>query len=274
MAAERTLPDEVGAGLQLDKLLDTDDIGACCATLYEHPAVRWLLGDELHPGGATTTRRAFELMALGREDRLLDVACGSGASALLAVRERGCEAVGVDRSEGALAHAREDAQTDGIAARAGFQAADAGALPFADASFSALLCECSLSTFADKAGAVAEMRRVLSAGGRIAVSDVVVDADLLPEELRGPPATVACVGDALDTHGYEEVLRGSGFELTAIESHDEAAARLVARVEDRLRGARLLGFPGTEAFIEAARLARWAIEDGILGYSTYAAVRG
>ncbi|MEO8091629.1 MAG: class I SAM-dependent methyltransferase [bacterium] len=276
MAAEPS--PEVGelAGLgelDLDGLLGVGDVGACCATLYEHPGVRWLLGDELHPGGEATTRRALELVALDQGDRLLDVACGQGASALLAVRERDCEAVGIDRGEAALARARETAQSEGLAGRVSFQGADAGALPFPDASFSALLCECSLSAFADKARAAAEMRRVLAPGGRVAISDVVVDSVGLPQALRGPLATIACVGDALDAAGYARLLESAAIAVVAVESHDAAAARLAERVEDRLRGARLLGLARAGEMVELARVARRAIDEGVLGYATFSGVR-
>ncbi len=275
MAAEHTIGGgEIAglAGLDLGRLLDGGDVGACCAALYEHPAVHWLLGGELHPGGEATTRRAFELLALDRADRLLDVGCGDGGSALLAVGERGCEAVGVDLGETALERGAEAASASGLGSRASFRRANAEALPFAEASFSAVLCECAVSTFAEKAGALAEMRRVLGPGGRIAISDVVADRASLPEQLRGPLAAVACVGDALDAPGYGALLRRCGFEPTATESHDAQAARLAARVEDRLRGARLLGIGGLEEPIAMARLAREAIEEGVLGYSTFVAI--
>lgn len=58
----------------LTELLRGGDVKRCCAAVYAHPAVRWLLGDELHPGGQTTTRRALELIGAGPGERLLDVA--------------------------------------------------------------------------------------------------------------------------------------------------------------------------------------------------------
>jgi len=45
-------------------------------------------------------------------------------------------------------------------------------LPFADASLDGLIAECVLSTLADPARALAEWRRVLKPGGRLASSDV------------------------------------------------------------------------------------------------------
>lgn len=249
-----------------------------CALVYEHPGVRWLLGDELHPGGAATTRRALELAGVGGGDRLLDVACGHGASAVLAARELGCEVVGLEYGEGAVAEAGAAARAAGVASRVSFVRGDAEALPFADGSFDAVLCECSLCTFPDKARAAGEIRRVLRPGGRVALSDVVVDRARLPDSLRGPLAALACVGDALSLAGYAELLGAAGLVVQAVESRDEDAALLARRVHERLRGARLMGVVRLEGApldvseaIELVARGRAAIGSGVIGYAIFVA---
>jgi arsenite methyltransferase len=259
-------------GAILDALPDPAQApGACCAALYENAAVRWLLGGELHPGGAATTRRAFELMGLAPGDRLLDLGCGGGDSVLLAASERGAKGVGLDLGAAAIAGAQAAARAQDLDGSAAFVRADASAVPFPPGSFDAVLAECAVSTFADKDGAVTEMRRVLRGGGRVAISDVVVDHRRLPDRLRGPLASLACVGSALDVSGYETLLAGAGLRLRAVERCDAAAARLAERVEDRLRGARLLGFDGLDGAIELAGLARSALAAGTLGYAVLTA---
>jgi arsenite methyltransferase len=263
---------------QVEELLAAGDAKSCCAALYEHPAIRWLLGGELHPGGAATTRRALELIGLGPRDRLLDVASGTGASALLAAREFGCEVVGVDYGERAVLGANEAADAESPAVAAGFVRGDAEALPLPDAAFDAVLCECSLSSFPDKRRALGEIRRVLRPGGRLALSDVVAERARLPEELDGPLAALACVGEAQSARGYQRLLAAAGFRPAAIESRDEDAAALAERVEDRLRGARLLGLDRASETpisiadaIEIVAAARRAIAGGALGYTIFAA---
>jgi arsenite methyltransferase len=260
--------------------LAPEELKACCAATYEEPAVRWLLGGELHPGGEYSTRRAFELIRLGRGDRLLDVASGSGASALLAAREFGAWVFGVDYGDQAVLRATVAASAEGLDPRVRFARADAENLALPDESFDAVLCECSLCTFPDKARAVAEMGRVVRPGGRVAIADVVVDPDRLPEELFGPLATIACVGSALTKSGYEELLDGAGLEVFATESRESDTARFVDGIEERLRGARLLGldrFAGSpfdmHEAIELVRLARRSIDEGAIGYAIFAASR-
>jgi hypothetical protein len=108
----------------------------------------------------------------------------------------------------------------------------------------------------------------------------VVDRARLPEALTGQLAAVACVGEALSRLGYERLLAEAGLRLTAVEPRDEDAAALAERVEDRLRGARLLGLDrasdspiATAEAIEIVGAARRAIADGALGYAIFAATR-
>jgi arsenite methyltransferase len=260
---------------ELARTLSAGDRKACCATAYSHPAVRWLLGGELHPGGEATTRRALELIAPRPGERLLDVASGAGTSAILAARELGCDVVGVEYGADAVREAQVAADDAGVGDRVGFVAGDAEALPFDDREFDAVLCECSLCTFADKRLAVAEIARVLRPGGRFALADVVADRARLPGALAGALATIACVGEALSPPEYEELLTGAGLHVTAYEYRGEDAARLAERVHDRLRGARLLGFvaPGVGDATELVAAARRSIGDGALGYAIFAASR-
>ena len=253
--------------------LADDDLKACCAQLYESDAVRWLLDGELHPGGERLSLRLAELAGVGPGRRVVDVACGSGDTALLLARELGCEAVGVDLGAGAIAQARHAARPGD---RVSFLVGDAETLPLPDASFDVALSECSLCMFPDKPRAIAEMARVVRAGGTIAIADVTADLDALPAALRTAAARVACVADACSADEYVALLHDAGCDPTAIERHDDELRTMADRVEARLRAARMLAPPGElrERAREAAALARMAIEAiarGSLGYVLIAA---
>jgi SAM-dependent methyltransferase len=215
-----------------------------------------------------------EACAVRAGQRVLDVGAGSGNAAIPAAAT-GADVTASDLTPELFIAGRR------IAARRGVDLAwvegDAEALPFADGEFDAVLCECSLCLFTDKRRAVAEIRRVLRPGGRFALSDVVVDRERLPFQVDGALATVACVGEALSRRGNEQLLAEAGLRLTAIEERDDDAAALAMRVEDRLRGARILGLDrlegspiSTAEAIELVRSARQAISKGSLGYAIFA----
>jgi ubiquinone/menaquinone biosynthesis C-methylase UbiE len=199
----------------------------------------------------------------------------------LAARERDVVVTGVDANEALLADARERAAAEDLGERAEFLCADAESLPLADGSFDLVLCECSLCLFPDKAAAVGELHRVLRPGGRLALADVVAKRERLPQELRGALATVACVGEALSAEELARLLEVTGFFISVMEVRRDDAAAMAARVEDRLRGVRVVGgdafdsvlVGGVDEAIELARLARREIDRSNLGYAILGASR-
>lgn len=262
----------------LGAALERGEVGACCAAVFANPAVRWLLGDQLHPGGEDLTRTLLAMVEPRPGERLLDVASGAGATAILAAREHGCDAVGVDLGDDSVEQAGRAAADAGVGARVAFVAADAGELPFVDGSFDIVVCECALCTFPDKASAATEMRRVLRPGGRLALSDVVADHDRLPYDLRGTMATVACIGGALGGEGYRCLLEAAGFELIASAGAEPEVAQMADRVRSRLRAARIMGLEalapiegGLTRAIELAGQTESAIAEGVLGYGLWSA---
>ena len=118
-------------------------------------------GAPLRPGGLKLTEELIDLAEFRAGDRVLDIGCGLGASTRL-LNRRGVAAVGVDIDAGAVT----DPWTPLVVA-------DAARLPFADASLNGVVAECVVSTLANSGRALAEWARVLKAGGRLALSDVV-----------------------------------------------------------------------------------------------------
>lgn len=136
----------MAASWALEELLAEGGVKACCAALYESPAVRWFLGGELHPGGEEATRRSLELIELEPEERLLDVGSGAGSAALLAAREFGCVVAGLDYGADAVRGAQQAADAAGFCDRVGFVVGEAGALP--PGGYERLLADGGLHTFA------------------------------------------------------------------------------------------------------------------------------
>jgi ubiquinone/menaquinone biosynthesis C-methylase UbiE len=155
-----------------------------------------------------------ERVGLGRGDRVLDVACGTGVVARTAaahVGETG-SVTGLDINRDMLAVARS--VWDGVPP-IDFVEGSALALPFASASHDVVLCQLGLQFFPDRARALGEMHRVLVGGGRLGLS------------VFGPiehnPATFA-LAQALDHH------LGTGASQTKRAEHVLAHSALVHKL--------------------------------------------
>ncbi|GIU99155.1 MAG: hypothetical protein KatS3mg014_0771 [Actinomycetota bacterium] len=247
---------------------------ACCADLYGQDLVALLLGQRFHPGGADLTRRLADLLGLGRGERVLDVASGTGTTARLLARERGVVVTGVDLSARLVERARRHTLADGLDGSVRFLVADAERLRFRDGSFDVVVCECALCTFPDPAAALAAAVRVLAPGGRLGLADVIVDAARLPPELEGPMARIACVAGARSLEGYAALLEDAGFRVTPVERHDEAALGMVDEIADRVEPLRpaIGGMVDLAALATGLASAREAIADGVIGYALFTAV--
>lgn len=217
---------------------------ACCAELYSREGIRLLLGEALHPGGLALTARVAALLELRRQDRVLDVAAGPGATARYLARTIGCRVDALDLSATNLARARQGSEKAGRDGAVRFLAGDAEALPYRDRVFDAVLSECAFSTFPDKAQAAREIFRVLRSGGRLGLADVTLGPEALPDELRGILLRAACLADARTVEGYRRCLLEAGFDGFRIEEHPEALATLLGQVRARLRLAQLASLTG------------------------------
>jgi ribosomal-protein-serine acetyltransferase len=120
-------------------------------------------------------RRCLRWTKLTDDGHLLDVGSGGGGPAVLAAAETGCRVVGIDRHESAVATAIRLAEQRGLGDRTRFLAADASLrLPFADGTFDAITCIDAIHHLADRAGVLAEWRRVLRPGGHVIFTDPAV----------------------------------------------------------------------------------------------------
>jgi ubiquinone/menaquinone biosynthesis C-methylase UbiE len=111
-----------------------------------------------------------ELAELGPEERVLDVACGTGIVARSAAPRVGSggKVVGLDINEGMLEVARKVSSE--IRPAIEWQQGDAGDMPLPDRAFDVVFCQQGLQFFLDRPAALGEMHRVLVPNGRLALS--------------------------------------------------------------------------------------------------------
>lgn len=129
--------------------------------VYEHELVPAVFGP--------WARRVVGLANLQPGDRVLDLACGTGVVARTAAEEvgEGGAVLAADLNPGMIAVAHSLPAPRGATIE--WRQADAGALPFADRAFDAVVCQLGLQFFADRSTAMREMYRVLRPGGRVVV---------------------------------------------------------------------------------------------------------
>jgi len=258
-----------------------ETVKQCCARLYESDFAKLLLGDSFHPGGLRLTERLGTLLGLTSQSRVLDIASGKGTSALFLAERFGCEVLGIDYSGQNVEQANEAAAAKGMDSRVSFRAGDAERLPVAESSFDAIICECAFCTFPDKPAAADEFARVLRSGGGIGLSDLT-RGPVLPKELDGLLAWIACIADAQPVDSYIQYLRAAGFRVEAKELHDEALLEMVNQIRMKLLGAEImvglkrLDLPGVDLSTakQMAQAATTAIRQGTLGYAIVCGAKG
>jgi len=113
-----------------------------------------------------------EALDLRSGQKVLDVAAGNGNVTLAAAR-RWCEVVSTDYVPALLERGRERAAAERLAIE--FREADAEALPFADASFDAVVSTFGVMFTADQDQAAAELVRVCKPGGKIGLANWTPD---------------------------------------------------------------------------------------------------
>jgi demethylmenaquinone methyltransferase/2-methoxy-6-polyprenyl-1,4-benzoquinol methylase len=113
-------------------------------------------------------RAAVEAVAAGPDDRVLDVACGTGLVSRALVERWGCRVVGLDQSAAMLARARTMVAADPrLADRITLVEGEAEHLPFADRELDHLTFTYLLRYVDDPAATLRELARVVKPGGRI-----------------------------------------------------------------------------------------------------------
>jgi SAM-dependent methyltransferase len=156
--------------MQAAAVLSTPAPVADLSALKARQQAAWASGDYAVIG--TTLQIVGESLAeacdLRWDERVLDVAAGNGNASLAAAR-RGAKVVSTDYVESLLVRGADRARAEGLAVE--FKVADAEALPFADASFDAVVSTFGVMFTPDHARAAAEMARVCRPGGRIGMAN-------------------------------------------------------------------------------------------------------
>jgi SAM-dependent methyltransferase len=176
-------------------------------------------------------RHLLQLLRLGANDVLVDVACGAGGPGLWAAQQTGATLIGVDPSAAGLAAARRRAERVGLASRATFQQGTFEQTGLPDASADGAISIEAFQYAPDKRAALAELQRILRPGGRIGIVCFEVD----PSKVAGLPVL------GVDPHpDYAPVLAAAGFAVEAYEETPGWASRVYGTFETLVDAANAL----------------------------------
>jgi arsenite methyltransferase len=89
-------------------------------------------------------------------------------------------------------------------------------LPLSDASVDCVISNCVINLAPDKPAVFREIARVLKPGGRLAVSDIALKAELPEAVASSIAAYVGCIAGAIRIDSYREGLLKAGFEYVEI----------------------------------------------------------
>lgn len=213
---------------------------SCCASSccgQESIGSRLYDGDALAlvPTEAATSSRGCgnpqEIAALKPGEVVLDLGSGGGLDVLLAARQVGPTGFvyGVDMTDEMLDLARRNAAKMG-ATNVDFLKGHLEDLPLDDNTADVIISNCVVNLSPDKENTLSEAFRVLKPGGRLAVSDIVVDGDLsgLPvseAQIRAGLSWAGCIAGALTVDEFSRLLDEAGFEQVeiAVDHHYQAA---------------------------------------------------
>lgn len=153
------------------------------------------------------------LASLKEGETVLDLGSGAGFDCFLAAKRVGKsgKVIGVDMTPEMLERARENTRKNNYT-NTEFRLGEIEALPVADNSVDVIISNCVINLSVDKQRVFQEAYRVLKPGGRLMVSDIVLEREL-PEAVRQSiKAYIGCVSGAMLEADYLGAIEEAGFK--------------------------------------------------------------
>jgi arsenite methyltransferase len=159
--------------------------------------------------------------SINEGETVLDLGSGAGFDSFLAARKVGPsgKVIGVDMTSEMVVKAKENA-AKGDYNNVDFRLGELENLPVSDSSVDVIISNCVINLVPNKKRVFEEAFRVLKAGGRLIVSDIVLLKDLPNPLKHSIEAYVGCISGAIRKEEYLGLMRSAGFR--EIEIYEES----------------------------------------------------
>ncbi len=152
------------------------------------------------------------LASINKGETVLDLGSGAGIDCFLAAARVGPEGkvIGVDMTPEMIEKGRQNA-AKGNFSNIEFRLGEIENLPVADNSVDLVISNCVINLSPDKERVFKESFRVLKPGGRLMVSDIVLEKELPQRVKNSIDAYIGCIAGALQKEDYLEAVKKAGF---------------------------------------------------------------
>ena len=164
-------------------------------------------------------------LALQPGETVVDLGSGAGIDVFLAADVVGPtgKVIGVDMTPEMLLRAQRNAEKAGVT-NAEFREGRLENLPVDSGTVDAITSNCVINLVPDKAVVFKEIARILKPGGRIVISDIILDKALPPEIEKDVYAYVGCISGAAMREDYFAMIREAGLaEIEVLKDIDYGA---------------------------------------------------
>lgn len=169
------------------------------------------------------------LASLNEGETVLDLGSGAGFDCFLAANRVGKQGrvIGVDMTPEMIEKARKNARK-GNYENVEFRLGEIENIPAADNSVDAVISNCVINLAPDKKRVFKEAFRVIKPGGRLMVSDIVLEKEL-PEVIKNSvEAYIGCLTGAIMKDEYLKAIKNAGFRDVKIMDETHYPVELMA----------------------------------------------
>lgn len=192
--------------------------GNGCGSLVDYSGIDgWIPDADFGLGCGLPTMNA----GISKGNTVVDLGSGAGNDAFVARRivgETGL-VIGIDMTTAMIEKASGNCKKLGYE-NVEFRMGEIENLPVDDDCADVVISNCVLNLVPDKKKAFSEIFRILKPGGRFSISDIVMDGEVSGETRQIIGLYAACIGGAVSTKEYLDIIKDTGFENISLASEN------------------------------------------------------